>query len=114
MKAFIFITIVKASNGKIDKKDAQSKFERDCTVLTKIGFNLNPDDIDGTNIKEKDSEIKIRCRIISFPENTYLTRNDDKGCMILMKEEEQLNHTPLIRFKFDGFKLQIKELYYKD
>lgn len=114
MKLFTLLTTIKRTDGKIDKRDAQSKFERDCADLTKIGFELNPDDLNGTNIKEKDNEIKVRCRIFSFPDNTYLVKNDDEGFMILMKKEQKTFHIPLVRFKFDGFKLQIQELYFRD
>jgi hypothetical protein len=111
MKHFTLVTKVKPIDGKFDKKQAQSEFENDCQVLIALDFQLHQEDLDGTNISEDDKTLKVRCRIVEFPANTYFCRNEDNGNMILMKTENSEIHTPLVRFKFEGYKLQIRQVY---
>jgi hypothetical protein len=111
MKGYLLVTKISKPNGIVDKIEAQSKFENDCNTLCRLGFKLETDDLDGTNIKEKDTEFKICCRIVSFPAETYLLRNDDLGLMMLIRSDENFNHTPLIRFKSKGYALRIAQVY---
>jgi hypothetical protein len=111
MKGYLLVTKISKPNGIVDKIEAQSKFENDCKTLCRLGFKLETDDLDGTNIKEKDTEFRIRCRIVSFPAETYLLRNDDLGLMMLIRSDENFNHTPLIRFKSKGYALRIAQVY---
>jgi hypothetical protein len=100
MKHFNLVTKVKPVDGKFDKKLAQSKFENDCKVLIGLGFELQLEDLDGSDISETTKILKLRCRIVEFPANTFLCRNEENGTMILMRVENSEIHTPLVRFKF--------------
>jgi hypothetical protein len=111
VKHFILVTKVKPVDGKFDKKLAQSKFENDCQVLIRLGFKLHHEDLDGSDISETTKILRVRCWIVEFTANTCLCRNEENGNMILLKIENSEIYTPLVRFKFDGYKLQIRQVY---
>jgi hypothetical protein len=111
MNTCLFPVVFIGNNDITSEADLPSKFKNGCETLLKLGFTLNPRDLDGTRRVKKNDKLRIKCGIESFPPDTYITRNDEDGFMVFMRIDSKNIHTPLIRFKFKGYQLQICQVY---